>query len=267
MFYANNVEDFVKLHTWEDKMEETISLQELFQILKKRFYLILICILIAATIGAVMSYFVITPVYQASTQLLVNQSDSEQNTYTSGEVQTNLQLINTYNVIVKSPVILEIVIKELNLQMTPSELSGKITVESEQNSQVINLTVQDPNPFVASQIVNKTAQVFEKEIVEIMNIDNVSVLAEATVTDGQAPIKPQPMLNIAIALVLGLMIGVGMVFLLEYLDNTLKTEEDIERTLDLPVIGAIQRMESSQAKPKHRLSRKKVSLRGETVDS
>jgi len=220
-------------------MEETISLKELFLTLRKRLSLIALITILFATISGLISYFYLTPIYQASTQILVNQSKNEQNTYSAGEVQTNLQLINTYNVIIKSPAILDLVIQELNLNMTTGQLNGKITVQSEQNSQVVNISVQDSDPTVAADIANKTASIFQKEIKDIMNVDNVSILAKAVVLDNQSPIKPQPLMNIAIALVVGLMMGVGIAFLLEYLDNTIKTEQDIEQTLGLPVLGAI----------------------------
>lgn len=220
-------------------MEETISLKELFLTLRKRLSLIALITILFATISGLISFFYLTPIYQASTQILVNQSKDEQATYNVGEVQTNLQLINTYNVIIKSPAILDLVAKELDLNMTSAQLNGKITVQSEQNSQVVNISVQDPDPKLAADIANKTASVFEKEIKEIMNVDNVSILAKAVVVDNQSPIKPQPLMNIAIALVVGLMLGVGIAFLLEYLDNTIKTEQDIEQTLGLPVLGAI----------------------------
>jgi capsular polysaccharide biosynthesis protein len=220
-------------------MEETISLKELFLTLKKRLSLIALITILFATISGLISYFYLTPIYQASTQILVNQSKNEQNTYSAGEVQTNLQLINTYNVIIKSAAILDLVIKELDLNMTTGELNGKITVQSEQNSQVVTISVQDPDPNLAADIANETASIFQAEIKDIMNVDNVSILAEAVVLDNQSPIKPQPLMNIAIALVVGLMIGVGLAFLMEYLDNTIKTEQDIEQTLGLPVLGAI----------------------------
>lgn len=220
-------------------MEETISLKELFLTLKKRLSLIALITILFATISGLISFFYLTPIYQASTQILVNQSKNEQNTYSAGEVQTNLQLINTYNVIIKSPAILDLVIKELDLNMTTGQLNGKITVQSEQNSQVVTISVQDSDPNLAADIANKTASIFQTEIKNIMNVDNVSILAKAVVLDNQSPIKPQPLMNIAIALVVGLMIGVGVAFLMEYLDNTIKTEQDIEQTLGLPVLGAI----------------------------
>ena len=72
-----------------------------------------------------------------------------------------------------------------------------------------------------------------------MNVDNVAILAEATISDNPTPIKPQPILNMLIGLVVGLMVGVGLAFLLEYMDNTIKTEQDIENLFNVPVLGVI----------------------------
>lgn len=220
-------------------MEETISLQDIFETIKKRTRLILFITLLAALISAIVSYFFITPIYQASTQILVNQSKSEQALYNNNEIQANLQLIDTYNVIIKSPAILDKVNKELKLGLSNEQLNGKISVNNEQNSQVVNITVQDPKPEQAAKIANKTAEVFQEEIVNIMNVDNVKILSEARVSEQQSPIKPKPVLNIAIALIAGLMMSVGLVFLIDYFDNTIKTEEDIEKVLQLPVLGMV----------------------------
>ncbi|MBU3570689.1 capsular biosynthesis protein [Priestia aryabhattai] len=220
-------------------MEETISLKELFQTLKKRLWLIVLITIIAAIISAVISFFVITPTYEAKTQILVNKTKSDEQLYAGNEVQTNIQLINTYNVIITSPAILDTVKDELNLDRSVADLNNQITVSSATDSQVVEISVQDPSPYVAAQIANKTAEVFKNKISNIMKVDNVSVLSKAEVKGAVAPIKPQPLLNIAIAIVVGLMVGVGLAFLLEYLDNTIKTEQDIESILELPVMGVI----------------------------
>lgn len=227
-------------------MEETISLKDLVHTLKKRWSLIVIITLLAITVSAGISYFLVTPIYQNSTQILVNQSKSEEKIFNISDVQTNLDLINTYNVIIKSPVILDIVREELNIRESVEALTGKITVQSQQDSQVVNITVQDESPIMAAKIANKTAEVFQKEIVEIMNVDNVNILAKAMGDKEQAPIKPSPLLNMAIALVVGLMASIGLVFLLEYLDNSIKTEQDIEKILELPVLGVITTIQEQE---------------------
>ena len=248
-------------------MEETISLRELMETLKKRMQLILMITLTAVIVSGGVSFFLLTPVYQSSTQLLVNQSKSEQPAYNIGEIQTNLQLINTYNVIMKSPAILEKVAADLKLDLTAAQLNNKITVASEKDSQVINLSVQDTDPKKAAAIANKTADVFQDEIVKIMNVDNVSILAKAEVGEDTSPIKPKPLLNIAIAMVVGLMAGVGLAFLLEFLDNTVKTEQEVEKLLGLPVLGSIARIKDQEEKVKSRSQQRKSRVRGETVGS
>ncbi|CAM4161730.1 YveK family protein [Lederbergia lenta] len=245
-------------------MEETISLKELMQTLRKRMNLIVLITLAAVVISGAVSFFVLTPIYQSSTQLLVNQEKSDQPVYNPAEIQTNLQLINTYNVIMKSPAILDKVIDDLGLDMSVGQLNEKITVQSEKDSQVVNVTVQDPSPNQAADIANKIAEVFQAEIGNIMNVNNVSILTKAEVGENASPVKPQPVLNITIALVVGVMVGVGVAFLLEYLDNTIKTEQDIEKLLELPVLGAIATFEDQEIRRSARTPQK-TRVRSESV--
>ncbi|MFB3170030.1 Wzz/FepE/Etk N-terminal domain-containing protein [Neobacillus sp. 179-C4.2 HS] len=248
-------------------MEETISLKELLETLKKRLVMIILITMTAGLVSGIVSYFFLTPIYQASTQILVNQAKSDQAVYNYNEVQTNLQLINTYNVIIKSPAILDKVSDELKLDMTAAELNEKVTVGSEKDSQVVNISVQDADAALAASIANKTADVFQTEIVKIMNVDNVSVLAKATVLENQSPIKPQPLLNVAIAIVVGLMAGVGLAFLLEYFDNTVKNEQDIEKILGLPILGVIATIDNQKMDElkKRKAVGGRSSGRGETI--
>ncbi|KAA0958763.1 YveK family protein [Planococcus kocurii] len=220
-------------------MEETISLQDLFKTLKKRAGLIALLTILAITIAGVVSFLVLTPMYETSTQILVNQEATEASQLTNQNIQTDLQLINTYSVIIKSPAILDEVSSQLGLDMSVEQLNSKITVATAENSQVVNVTVQDEDPALAVDIANTTAKVFEGEIKELMNVDNVSILSPAVLKENPSPVAPNPMLNMAIAAVIGLMLGVGIAFLLEYLDTTIKTEQDIEDILGVPLLGVI----------------------------
>ncbi|MCC2463720.1 capsular biosynthesis protein [Bacillus mobilis] len=247
-------------------MEETISLKELFHILKKRLAMILVIAFGAAIVSAISSFFFMTPIYETSTQILVNQKKQEGAAIQFNEVQTNIQLTNTYKVIIKSPVILDQVKEKLNLEETMQKLNEKIEVANEKDSQVVVVTVQDKNPKVARDIANTTAEVFQSEVAKIMSVDNVTVLSKAEVAEKQAPIKPRPILNVAIAFVVGLMASVALAFLLEYLDNTVKKEEDVENLLGLPVLGIVARMDEETTNiNSHALSSRKV--RGQTIGS
>ncbi|EEL48463.1 YveK family protein [Bacillus mycoides] len=245
-------------------MEETISLKELFAILRKRLVMILAITIGAALVSAIVSFYFITPIYQTSTQILVNQKKQE-GIVQPGEIQTSLQLTNTYKVIVKSPVILDQVKEKLKLNMSTGALNSKISVGNEKDSQVMVVAVQDKDPKLARDIANTTAEVFQSEIAKIMSVDNVTILSKAEVTDGQAPIKPNKMLNVAIAFVVGLMASVGLAFLLDYLDNTMKKEEDIEKLLGVPVLGVVSRMEETGPASGNLSSTKRVG--GHTIGS
>lgn len=215
--------------------EETISLGELFSILKRSKWLIASLTIVAALIAFLVSSFVIQPTYEASTQVLVAPKQTE-NTIDLGQVQSSINLVNTYRVIIQSPAILEAV--QENVVGAPEDISKLISVNSEQNSQVINIKVQHTNPVMATDIANEISSVFSKEVKELMSgVDNVKVLSDASVP--MSPVSPNILLNTAIAAVLGMMIGVAIAFLKIVLDRRIKTEQDVETILELPVLGSI----------------------------
>lgn len=225
-------------------MEETISLQEIFDVIKKRLWMIISFVVGAAIIAALVSYFVLTPKYESTSQFIVNQAQTEgDQEYSVNDIRSNVELINTYNVIITSNAILGSVTDELNLPYGTGALEDKIDVSSEEDSQVVNVTVTDTDPDMAADIANTTVETFQEEIPDILDVDNVKVLSAAAVKPDQPPVSPRPKLNIAIAIVLGGMVGVGLAFLLEYMDNTVRTEDDVEKKLGLPVFGSISHID------------------------
>jgi capsular polysaccharide biosynthesis protein len=238
-------------------MGETISLQELFKTIKKRLVLITSILILAVTITGVFSYYLLNPIYQASTQILINQKELQREQLNTQDIQTNLQLINTYNVIIKSPIILSKVIGNLKLNTTTKLLNAKISVNSEQNSQVVNIRVEDTDLQTAIEIANMTAKVFQEEIRTLMNLDNVTILSMAEDTINISPVKPKPIFNMAIAVVIGLMIGLGITFLLEFLDTTIKKEQDIEELIGLPILGLVSPISRKNLKRTKELSSRK----------
>lgn len=234
--------------------EETISFGELFSILKRSKWLIASLAIMAALIAFFVSSYVIQPTYEASTQVLVAPKESQNNTIDSSQIQSSVTLVNTYRVIIQSPAILERV--QENVVGAPETIANLITVNSEQNSQVINIKVQHTNPVLATDIANEISDVFSKEIPELMSVDNVKVLSNASVP--MFPVSPNILLNTAIATVLGLMIGVAIAFLKVMLDRRIKTEQDVENILELPVLGSIPVIDKVEMQ-------RQVKVKGEQV--
>lgn len=206
-------------------------------------------------IAILISYYIQTPIYEAETQLLVNQNSYENQQLVGAQnVDTDLRLINTYNVIIKSPVILAKVIDVLSLDTTPDELMKQIEVSSANNSQVVNIRVQDKNEENAVKIANSIAEVFKEEIPVLMHVDNINILFVAQSSEQPVPVKPNKMLNLIIAAICGFALAIVLAYFLETIDKTIKTEQDIEEVLSLPVIGVVSNIEL--------LTRKKLRVRG-----
>jgi len=222
-------------------MENSISLIVFLNTLKKQWKLIGMCTLAAGILSGLITNFVMTPIYQATTQILVNQKNAA-NQLDLSQFRNNVDFINTYSSIIKSPAILEGVISKLGLTQSVEQLNQNITISSQENSQVFSLVVEYSNPERAVQIANTISETFQQEIPEIMNIDNVKILAKAKMKDKPMPVNPKPFLNISVGLVVGLMMGVGLSLLLKILDNTVKDEQDVLTVVNLPVLGSIQIM-------------------------
>ncbi|MFC7685271.1 YveK family protein [Ureibacillus sp. GCM10028918] len=220
-------------------MEETFSLITIVKMIRKRILLIISLIIFCTGASAIFSYYVLPNIFDAQTQILVNQKNTGQEGYSWTILEMDLQLIETYNVIIKSPVILNKVIETLDLETTPENLSGQIFVSNENNSKVVNIRVEDQNHKQAVEIANTVAEVFKDEIPKLMNVDNISILSVAKLKENPSPVKPSRLLNIAIGGAIGLMLGIGFALLLVVLDNTMKSEQDIDEILELPIMGIV----------------------------
>lgn len=227
-----------------ENTEYEIDLREIFVMLKKRWLMILSMTLVAVIASGVISFFVLVPKYEASTTMLVNYKQNQEVTMTYSDMQMSQKLVNTYSEIIKSRSIAEKVVDQLDLDLTPEAVSSKLSVAGVGDTEVIYIKVTDENPDLAASIANAVGEIFKKEVKSIMKVDNVSTIDTAKVPVN--PVSPNKMMNIAIAGVLGLMVSVGLVFVLEFLDRTYKTPADIERHLGLPIIGAIPDLELSK---------------------
>lgn len=225
-------------------MEEEISLSELFGVLKKRMVMIISLTLIALILAAVFTFFIATPKYSSTTQLLVNRTTNTNEGVQLNDISTNVQMINTYKDIIKGPVILNDVSESITDNLSAKELSEKIEISTQDDSQVFSLTVTDEDPFMAAEIANQVANTFQKEIGNIMKVENVTVISEAVPAKDQ--ISPNNPLNLMIGLLVGLILSIGIAFLLEFMDTTVRDEQFIIHKLGWASLGSVSEMSSNE---------------------
>ncbi|WP_424769267.1 YveK family protein [Paenibacillus sp. sgz302251] len=244
-------------------MSNELDLRQYMTIIRKRLGLILLFVLLCTAASAIISLFFTDKIYEASTKIIVNQTTAQLATgqLDLNQINTNIRMIDTYKEIIKTPAILDKVVEQYpQLGVTAQQLADKITVSSVNNTQVMTLVVQDEDYKKAAEIVNAVSNVFKEEIVYIFKVENVSILNEAVVTAEPAPVSPNVPLNVAISFVVSLMLAVGITFLLEYLDDTIKTEADVLEYLGQPTLAMIAKI-SPEDVGKGQTSRAKQSYK------
>ena len=226
-------------------MEEEIDLRQYWEVLRGRWKILMILPLIAALTSGLVSFFLIKPVYQTSTTLIVGKKamDSGQGIgmLDYNVLLANQQLTKTYAAIAKSRTVEQNVINDLDLPLTAGELHSLISVNAVKDTEILEIKVINTEPELAASIANSVAQEFSKAVIAIKKVDSVSIVDKAMTP--VSPIKPNKKQNVLIAFVVGLMASVGLVFLLEYLEKSVKTSSessiDVEKLLGMPVLGII----------------------------
>lgn len=220
-------------------MEETIDLREYFFILKKKMWIIGLSAIVCGIISGLISFFVLTPVYEANTSLIVNKEVENEMTQmsTSDDLNFVQKLAVTYGEIIKSRTVITSTISKLNLDMTYEELLESISVTNVDSTQIIKISVKNTSPIVAAKICNTIPEIFSTEAQRVVKASGVEVIDKATIPEN--PVKPNKKMNIAIAMVLGVMGSVFLIFLKEALNTKVKEPKDIEEKLGIPVFGVV----------------------------
>jgi capsular polysaccharide biosynthesis protein len=211
-----------------------VELKDILNIIKKRIGIIILMPIIFALIGAIISSFILNPVYEASTTIIVMQNLPEGKEISKTDVDLSKSLIYTYAEMITSNTVINNTKNTLNLESINKD---SVAVSAVKDTQILEVRVQNENPQIAMDIANTIVKEFMAEVLRITRTDNVAVVDYAVLPEN--PIKPNVLLNTLISGIIGLMLVLMIVFIAEYLDNTLKTENDIEKHLKISVIGSI----------------------------
>lgn len=225
-------------------MDENSSFEimDYIEIIKKRKVMIIMITLLAVILTGVVS-FIISPTYEAQTTVIIGKSSSSSAQKTDySDVMMYQSLVKTYAAIAQSNKVAGEAADALDSSTyTADSIEKAITVTPQDNTQIITIKAKSSDPYAAKNIANALTDSFLTEAAKVYPDQNAQVLDKAEVPE--APVKPNKKLNIAIAFVLGLIASAGLAFLLEYMDNTVKTEKDVEKYLGLPVIGMIPKFD------------------------
>ncbi|MFJ7830491.1 YveK family protein [Peribacillus sp. NPDC097284] len=208
----------------KQKSAKEINIKQLFEIIGRRLWIVIIVVLLF-TLAGYLKTLSTTPLYQSSTRIII---------------EANQDKMKTLQVIIKDSTVLQKVINEMELPMSPEALAGSINVNSVEDSEVVSISVTSSDPYMAANIANKTAEVFRNEAPNIINFKKIRNLSPAKVN--LSPINGDDNGTIMKTGIIGFVIGIGLTFLFNSLDYTVRSEQEIEEIIGFPVIGRVSKM-------------------------
>ena len=229
---------------------EEINLRDLFLYFISKIFIVIITFVIAVSTSIVYSKFVKVPKYNSYTTIVLTRSGdstNEQNaSITQNDITLNQKLVATYREIIKSRRVLGQVKENLGLDISVGELSRNISVTNPDSTELIKITVSGKNKEEVKDITNEIARVFSKEIEEIYDIKNVSIID--TAIEANSPYNMNIVKETLIASVIGIVLGLGIVFIMFYFDTTIKNAEEISEKVGLPLLGVVPKVDTGKKK-------------------
>lgn len=218
---------------------EELDLKELLSVFLKNKLIILLIVIVTTILGSIYSFYLVTPKYEASTTLIlgrINNSTSETKTSTTdqitqSEISINSNLVSTYSELIKSRTLIQKVIDNLKLNLTESSVRNSISVSRISDTELIEITVKNEDGELASKIANEIAKVFSSKVEEVYNISNVYIIDKAIASN--TPYNINHVKDIVIAIFIGVVISGIYVLIYHLLDNTIKSETQIEKNIGL----------------------------------
>lgn len=253
-----------------DNEEMEIDLLELLMVMKKHLSAILLAGIVGLVIMFAYTSFLVTPLYSASSMMYVMPDNSKSmNSSTLSDMQVGQQLTSDYSSMIKSRSFMEDVIKKLNLTIDYQHLLEKVEVTNPTSSRILQVTVNDPNPQTAADIANEVASVAESKLKEITGMQAIKIYEEAAVPD--RPSSPSMKMNCALGLLAGFVLAMAVITILYLLDDTIKTEDDIEKYLGMTTLAVLpyngrkqqrqaQKHKKQRAKQERQTSRKRKEI-------
>ena len=228
------------------RYEDQIDLMEVFFALKRRILVILATAFLCGTAAFCYSKYMITPLYTSTASILFLTKET---TITSmADLQFGSQLKGDYSILLTSRSVLEQVIENMDLNTSYGALRGAISLENPADTRIMRVSVTNPDPVMAKEIVNELAKVSVDFIGDMMSISPPRIIEEGVVPTTKT--SPDNRDKATKGFLIGLALSAGIVVLLTLMDDTIKNEEDIEKYLDIPMLASIPDRKDYVTSPK-----------------
>ena len=204
---------------------------------KRKFSIVLVALVFAiAAFGY--SAFLAKKEYQSTSRIyVVSRQNQDNNALTNSDLQAGSYLVKDYREIILSQNVLTQAIEELKLDLTPAELSKKISVSVPTDTRILSITAKDGNPKEAARIANGLRNVAAEKIISVTKVSDVTTLDEAEVP--QTPSSPNIRRNVLLGFIAGAGLMVVLMVVVEVLDDRVKRPEDIEELMGLTLLGIV----------------------------
>ncbi len=213
---------------------EEINLKDLFSYFIKKLPIIILVLVFTLIIAIGYLFIVKEPLYKGETTVILVQDNAP---VTQGDITLGRNLVPIYTKIIKSKKVVNEAIEKLQLDVEYQDVVNNISVSSEDDTEMIKITVSDLDSSIAANLANAIALAFKNEIVNIYNLENVYIFEKAEIEE--APYNIHTVRDLAIFTLVGMVLGLGIVFVIYYFDTSVKDSDELEEKLKLNVLGNV----------------------------
>lgn len=239
--------------------EKTLNINELLYVLKKRYKLIIMCVLTFTLFAGIYATFKMKPIYTSSVKIFAGKDEQIQGDYSSTELDSYKTLINSYIEIIKTDDFMNTVIQKGSLNMTSGQLMGGLSFSTAQNAPILTISYTGVDPEIAQNVVSTLASEFEVGVKEIILNTYTKIIDSVKVVE-KLPAKSKV---VFVGFMAGLLIGIGLVFVMDYLDDTVAQSEELEKILPIPVLAELPQ-ENDEINRSHKNKKSKKSKKNQS---
>ena len=234
-------------------MFKQLSIEDVISIILKKWWIVLISFIIGGILAFTYTQFLVDPVYVSKGTLYVNNKSipstnpnaNANNNLNASDLSVALKLVDTYTVILKSDRFMRIVSEKIDVPYKYDQLKKMVNLKGVNETEVLEVSVAAGNPEHATAIAQAVLENSKAEIIRVVEAGSVKIIDDAS--QPTIPSAPSKKNNTIIGMILGMVIAIGLMLMIEFLDISVKNEEDLEINYGIPVVGSIPNLEEINA--------------------